>query len=63
VIGDWGKLSKEDFHNVYSSPSNQVKKDEIGRACSKHVENRNAYWNLVGKPEGKKPLGRPRHRW
>jgi hypothetical protein len=26
-------------------------------------EKRNAYWILVGKPEGKKPLGRPRHTW
>jgi hypothetical protein len=26
-------------------------------------EKRNAYWILVGKPEGKRPLGRPRHRW
>jgi hypothetical protein len=26
-------------------------------------EKRNAYRVLVGKPEGKKPLGRPRHRW
>jgi hypothetical protein len=26
-------------------------------------EKRNAYWILVGKPEGKKPLGRPRRRW
>jgi hypothetical protein len=24
---------------------------------------RNAYRILVGKPEGKRPLGRPRHRW
>jgi hypothetical protein len=26
-------------------------------------ENRNAYRILVGKPEGKRPVGRPRHRW
>jgi hypothetical protein len=26
-------------------------------------EKRNAYMILVGKPEGKRPLGRPRHRW
>ena len=26
-------------------------------------EMRNAYRKLVGKPEGKKPQGRPRHRW
>jgi hypothetical protein len=28
-----------------------------------HGENRNAYRILVGKPEGKRPLGKPRHRW
>jgi hypothetical protein len=33
----------------------------MGRACS--TAKRNAYKVLVGKPEGKKPLGRPRHRW
>ena len=26
-------------------------------------EKRSVYWVLVGKPEGKRPLGRPRHRW
>jgi hypothetical protein len=37
-----------------------VKDDEIGRACSKHSENRIAYRILVGKPEGKTRLGTPR---
>jgi hypothetical protein len=27
------------------------------------VERRNAYWILVGKPEGRRPLGTPRRRW
>jgi hypothetical protein len=35
----------------------------MGRACSTNGEKRNAYRILVGKPEGKKPLGRPRCRW
>jgi hypothetical protein len=35
----------------------------MGRACSTNGENRNAYRILVGKPEGKRPLGRPRRRW
>jgi hypothetical protein len=35
----------------------------MGRACSIDGEKRNAYRILVGKPEGKIPLGRPRHRW
>jgi hypothetical protein len=32
------------------------------RACSTNGEQRNAYRILVGKPEGKRPLGRARHR-
>jgi hypothetical protein len=40
-----------------------VKKDEMGGACSTSGEKRNAYRILVGKPEGKRPLGKPRRRW
>jgi hypothetical protein len=35
----------------------------MGRACSTNEEKRNACRILVGKPEGKRPLGRPRRRW
>jgi hypothetical protein len=35
----------------------------MGRACSTNSEKRNAYMILVGKPEGKRPLGRPRRWW
>jgi hypothetical protein len=35
----------------------------MGRACSTNGEKRNAYRISVGKPEGKRPLGRPRRRW
>jgi hypothetical protein len=35
----------------------------MGRTCSTHGEKRNVYRILVGKPEGKRPLGRPRRRW
>jgi hypothetical protein len=34
----------------------------MGRACSTKEEKRNAYRILVGRPEGKRPLGRPRRR-
>jgi hypothetical protein len=37
--------------------------DEMGGACSTNGEKRNAYRILVGKPEGKRPLGRPRRMW
>jgi hypothetical protein len=35
----------------------------VGRECSTNGAERNAYRILVGKPEEKRPLGRPRHRW
>jgi hypothetical protein len=35
----------------------------MGRACSTNGEKMNAYKILVGMPEGKIPLGRPRRRW
>jgi hypothetical protein len=40
----------------------QIKEDAMGRACSTNEERRNAYKILVGKPEGRRPLGRPRSR-
>jgi hypothetical protein len=43
--------------------NDQIKEDEMGRACSTHGEKRNAYRILVGKPEEKISLGRPRRRW
>jgi hypothetical protein len=40
-----------------------TKEDEMGRACSTNGEKKNAYRILVGKQEGKRPLGRSRCRW
>jgi hypothetical protein len=67
VIGGWRKLHNEGFHNLYSLPNiiGMIKSRRMRWA--KHVarmwEKRNAYGILVGKPEGKSPLGRPRRRW
>jgi hypothetical protein len=36
---------------------------EMGRTCGTYGERRGAYRSLVGKPEGRRPLGRPRRRW
>jgi hypothetical protein len=41
----------------------KIEKNGTGRACSTYGDIRGVYRVLVGKPEGKRPLGRPRRRW
>jgi hypothetical protein len=67
VTGGWRKLYEEEVHNLYSSPS-VIRIIKLRRMrCAGHVARmrgkRNVYRLLVGKPEGKRPLGRPRRRW
>jgi hypothetical protein len=61
------KLHNEELHNLYSSPniSRMIKSRRmrwVGHVAGMR-EKRNAYRIMVGKPEGKRPLGRPRRRW
>jgi len=67
VTGEWRKLHNEELNNLYSSPNIvRVLKSRRMRWAG-HVarmgERRSVYRVLVGKPEGRRPLGRPRHRW
>jgi hypothetical protein len=68
VTGVWRKLHSEELHNLYSSPSIRVVRPFGSRGIrwTCHVaclwEKDNAYTVLVGKPEGKTLLGRPRCR-
>jgi hypothetical protein len=41
----------------------QIEKNEMGGACSTMGERSGAYRILVGTPDGRRPLGRPRRRW
>jgi hypothetical protein len=50
-------------HHQILHSGNQIEKDEMGGACSKYGEKRGAYRILVGRPEVRRPLGRPRCRW
>jgi hypothetical protein len=63
VTGEWRKLHSEELHNLYSSPDviRQVKSMRMRWAghVTRVGEERNVYKVLVGKPEGKRPLGRP----
>jgi hypothetical protein len=67
VIGGWRKLHNEGLHNLNSSPNiiRMIKSKRmrwVGYVAYRG-EMRNVYKILVGKPEGKRPLGIPRHRW
>jgi hypothetical protein len=67
VTGDWRRLHNEERNVLYTSPNIvRVKKARRMRWAG-HVarmgEERGVYSVLVGKPEGRRPLGRPRHRW
>jgi hypothetical protein len=67
MTGEWRKLHSEELHNLYSFPDiiRQVKSSRMRWAghVARMREERKVYKVLVGKPEGKRPIGRPRRRW
>ncbi|KAJ4439437.1 hypothetical protein ANN_07561 [Periplaneta americana] len=67
VTGEWRKLNNTELHALYSSPDiiRNIKSRCLRWAgyVARMGESRNAYRVLVGRPEGKRSLGRPRRRW
>jgi hypothetical protein len=67
VTGDWRKLHNEELNYLYCSPNilRVIKSRRMrwtGRVA-RMGEGRGVYRVLVGKSEGKRPLGRPRRKW
>jgi hypothetical protein len=67
MTGEWRKMHNEELHSLYSFPDiiRQVKSRRMRWAghVARMGEDRKVYKVSVGKPEGKRPLGRPRRRW
>jgi hypothetical protein len=67
VTGEWRRLHSKELYTLYSSPNFiwVIKSRRLrwaGHVARMEVR-RGAYRALVGKPEGRRPLGRPRRRW
>jgi hypothetical protein len=66
VTGEWRKLHNEEFNDLYYSPTivRVIKSRRMRLAWhAARMEGRGVYRVSVGKPEGKRPLGRTRRRW
>jgi hypothetical protein len=67
VDGSWRKLHNDELHSLYSSPNIirviKSRRMRLAGHASRMGKGRGVYRVLVRRPEGKKPLGRPRRRW
>jgi len=67
MTGEWRRLHNKELHGLYDSPDIvKIIKSEttkVGRPCCSDGEKRRLYSILVGRPDGKRPLGRPGRRF
>jgi hypothetical protein len=60
--GEWRRLHREEYY-VFIKRFDKTKNKDTGGPCGSVGDRTGAYRDLVGTPEGKRPLGRPRRRW
>ena len=63
--GEWRKLHTEELNDLHSSLhclGNEIE-NEVGGACSMYGGQQRCIQGFGGKPKGKRPIGRSRHRW
>jgi hypothetical protein len=67
VTAEWRKLNNDELRDLYSSPNiiriTKSRRMSWAGRVARMVKKRNAYSLLIGKPEVKRPLGRPKSRW
>jgi len=67
VTGEWWRLHNEELNDVYSSPNIvrviKSRRKRWAGPVARMGEERGVYRVFVGRPEGRRPLGRPRRRW
>jgi hypothetical protein len=67
MTGGWRKLHNEELHDLYFSPNIiriiKLRRMRWAGQVARMAKKRNMHRLLVGKPEGKRPLLRPRHKW
>jgi hypothetical protein len=67
ATGEWRRLHNEELNDLYSSPNIiwaiKLRRMRWAGHVARMGEKRGAYRILVGRPEGRRPFGRPRRRW
>jgi hypothetical protein len=67
TTGEWRRLHNEELNDLYSSPNiiwiTKSRRMRLAGHVARMGEKRGAHRVLVGRPEGRRPLGRPRRRW